>query len=301
MKILITGASGFIGSAVVNTLLEKNINFAVIGRSRPKLVADSQFIQVDLSCHTTTSLTEMIERAECTHLLHLAWYVEPKQFWSAKENMDWVAYSINLFSAFHKAGGRTIVSTGSCAEYTNSNETLHETESDASPNTLYGTAKLSLKNVASAWAREHGVDFRWARIFFAYGPGMPKAKLLPSLMRSLEGTEPLFSVNASDRRDFVYIDDIAQAILCLLTSPQNGTFNICSQQGHSVFEILDVLRDLTGYNVEPIKRIANKSASNTPIVGSNKHLKAIGWQPHYDLVSGLSEMITAHNITAAGI
>lgn len=87
----------------------------------------------------------------------------------------------------------------------------------------------------------------------------------------------------------------------LLASPKNGTFNVCSQQGHSVFEILDVLRELTGYNVEPIKTIANKSTSNTPIIGSNSHLKEIGWQPHYDLVSGLSEMITAHNITAAGI
>lgn len=301
MKILITGASGFIGSAVVKTLLEQNINFTAIGRSRPKHVDDSKFMQVDLTCHTITSLTEIIERAECTHLLHLAWYVEPSKFWSAQENMDWVAYSITLFSAFHKAGGRTIVSTGSCAEYTDSNETLYETESDASPNTLYGTAKLSLKNVASAWALEHSVDFRWARIFFAYGPGMPNAKLIPSLIRSLNGTEPLFSVNASDRRDFIYIDDIAKAILCLLASPKNGTFNVCSQQGHSVFEILDVLRELTGYNVEPIKMIANKSTSNTPIIGSNSHLKEIGWQPHYDLVSGLSEMITAHNITAAGI
>ncbi|MBR9896579.1 MAG: NAD(P)-dependent oxidoreductase [Gammaproteobacteria bacterium] len=301
MKILITGASGFIGSAVVKTLLEQNINFTAIGRSRPKHVDDSQFMPVDLTCHTITSLTEIIERAECTHLLHLAWYVEPSKFWSAQENMDWVAYSITLFSAFHKAGGRTIVSTGSCAEYTNSNEILYETESDASPNTLYGTAKLSLKNVASAWALEHSVDFRWARIFFAYGPGMPNTKLIPSLIRSLNGTEPLFSVNASDRRDFIYIDDIAKAILCLLASPKNGTFNVCSQQGHSVFEILDVLRELTGYNVEPIKTIANKSTSNTPIIGSNSHLKEIGWQPHYDLVSGLSEMITAHNITAAGI
>ncbi|GFD88110.1 CDP-4-dehydro-6-deoxy-D-gulose 4-reductase [Tenacibaculum sp. KUL152] len=301
MKILITGASGFIGRAVVKTLLEKGIDFATIGRSRPKYVADSQFIQMDLSRHTITSLAEMIERAECTHLLHLAWYVEPKQFWSAQENMDWVAHSITLFRAFHKAGGRTIVSSGSCAEYTNSNETLNESKSDASPNTLYGAAKLSLKNVASAWALEHNVNFRWARIFFAYGPGMPDAKLIPSLINSLDGKEPLFSVNASDRRDFVYIDDIVQAILCLLTSSKNGTFNVCSQQGHSVFEILDVLQELTGCNVEPIKRIANKSASNTPIVGSNKYLKEIGWQPQYDLVSGLSEMITAHNITAAGI
>lgn len=301
MKLLITGASGFIGSAVIKKLVEQNINFTVIGRSRPKLVAESKFVSVDLSRHTVTSLVEIIERAECTHLLHLAWYVEPNQFWSAHENMDWVAYSITLFRAFHKAGGRTIVSTGSCAEYTNSNETLYETDSDASPNTLYGAAKLSLKNVASAWALEHSVDFRWARIFFAYGPGMPNAKLIPSLIRSLDGIEPLFTVNATDRRDFVYIDDIVQAILCLLTSPKNGTFNVCDQQGYSVFEILDVLQELTGWNAEPIKAIANKNRSNTPIIGSNRHLKEIGWQPHYDLVSGLSEMITAHNTTAVGI
>lgn len=301
MKVLVTGASGFIGGAVLKKLNEQNIPFVAIGRTCPKAVAENNFITVDLSSHTFASLSNVLKSIGCTHLLHLAWYVEPNHFWEAPENIDWVARSITLFRAFHAAGGNTIVSTGSCAEYASSRDILSEAYIETSPNTLYGTAKLSLKNIARSWAKKHDVDFRWARIFFAYGPGMPNTKLIPSLMRCLEGTQPIFSVNALDRRDFVYIDDIAQAMLCLLTTSRNGVFNVCNEKGHSVFDILNMLQELTGFDAAAIKAVANINTSNFPIVGRNGLLKETGWQPEYDLASGLNQMVTAHKSPAAGI
>lgn len=301
MKVLMTGASGFIGNAVIEMLNEQCISFVAIGRTCPDSVAEKNFIPVDLSKQTIASLTHVLEKTGCTHLLHLAWFVEPNHFWESPENIDWVAYSLTLFRAFHAAGGSVIVSSGSCAEYTSSKEVLSESFDKEPPSSLYGTAKLSLRNIAASWAEKHNIDFRWARIFFAYGPSMPEAKLIPSLIRCLHYSEPVFSVNASDKRDFIYIDDIATAMLCLLQTTRNGTFNVCNETAYSVFDILDELHALTGFDVTEIKNIANKHTLNLPIVGRNECLKEIGWQSQYDLTSGLQQMVTAYKSPAAGI
>jgi len=301
MKVLVTGASGFIGKAVLKELNNQRISFVAIGRSCPEGVAEKNFISVDLSKQTIASLTQVLEKAECTHLLHLAWFVEPNQFWESQENIDWVAYSLTLFRAFQASGGNVIVGTGSCAEYGNSKEILSETFDGGTPSSLYGTAKLSLRNIAASWAEKHNINFRWARIFFAYGPGMPNSKLIPSLIRCLVCSAPVFSVNALDKRDFIYIDDIARAILCLLKTTRNGTFNVCNESAHSVFDILDSLQALTGFDATAIKNIANKHTLNLPIVGRNESLKEIGWQSNYDLTSGLQQMVTANRLPAAGI
>lgn len=301
MKVLVTGASGFIGTSVIKALNEQEISYLVIGRNCPKFVDEADFLSIDLSTQTVGSLSEVLDSKGCTHLLHLAWYVDPVQFWDGQENLDWIAFSITLFRAFHIAGGKTIVCAGSCAEYSESQDILSERSSHVNPKQLYGMAKLSLKNATEVWAHKHNINFRWARVFFAYGADMPDVKLIPSLLNVLEGKQPVFTVNAHDRRDFIYIDDVAQAMLCLLSTTRNGTFNVCSEKSHSVFEILDILRELTGRDVELIKTMANETAQNKPIIGSNIRLKEIGWQPKYDLVSGLSEILTARPIAAAGI
>ena len=114
MKVLITGASGFIGSYVLKCLESSNINAVVVGRTRPAGYL-GDFIKTDLL--EISDFNNLISNANASHLIHLAWYAEHGSYWTSSLNLRWVESTIKLAEAFCLAGGQHIVAAGTCAEY----------------------------------------------------------------------------------------------------------------------------------------------------------------------------------------
>ena len=114
-KILLTGASGFLGRHILCRLQNLGHDVVVVGRSRPTQGFDGDWRAVDLL--DTPNLQAALRGLGASHLLHLAWYTEHGRYWSSSENLRWVDASLRLLQAFAAQGGRHALLAGSCAEY----------------------------------------------------------------------------------------------------------------------------------------------------------------------------------------
>src|SRR6266849_3237907 len=136
-RVLVTGASGFVGRQAVPLLVARGHEVIAVGRpdaetAPPKGV---RFVTCDLL--REGSAAELIDTHRPSHLLHLAWNVTPGRFWTDPDNLDWVSTSLRLFRAFAEQGGERFVGIGSCAEYDWSHDFLSENETPLRPQTLY--------------------------------------------------------------------------------------------------------------------------------------------------------------------
>ncbi len=274
-RVLLTGASGFLGKHILNLLIKDKIDVVVVGRSCPPGFSGS-FIKADL---LISDLNQLISQAKATHLLHMAWYTEHGQYWSSPLNFRWVEASLKLVEAFCLAGGSKVVMAGTCAEYDWSVGYCREENSPLVPSTLYGTAKDATRRLVKAVCNANNIDFAWGRIFFPYGSGEDERRLIPSLVKVFKGQITPFGVNANAYRDFLHAEDVARAFLQLLLTNVTGIYNISSGEPTKISDLVVRLAEI--FNADPDKVLNLGSARlGEPkiLVGDNQKLKEIGWQ-----------------------
>lgn len=283
MKVLLTGATGFIGQHVLKCLTREKIPVVALGRQLPP---DVDCIQADLLA--TSDFTALVEKAGATHLLHLAWYAEHGSYWTSALNLRWVEASVRLVEAFCQRGGRQVVVSGTCAEYDWSHGYCREDITPVNPSTLYGIAKDATRRLVTAICSSHGANCTWGRVFIPYGPGEASARLVPSLIDMFLGKRDVFGINAQAYRDFLYVSDVAEAFLTLLRVENAGIFNICS--GHPVqlaAMALEIASQLNGDPLAVLDLSLERQDEPALLVGENKKLKALGWQTKVALPSGI--------------
>ncbi|MFC1512830.1 NAD-dependent epimerase/dehydratase family protein [Thermodesulfobacteriota bacterium] len=284
MKVLVTGARGFLGRYVVDQLVQNRINTVAVGRYLPENISSTDFIQLDLIGQV--NFQELVDRAEATHLLHLAWYAEHGKFWTSPLNLRWTEATVRLTEAFCLAGGKKVVTAGTCAEYDWSYGYCREDNTPLNPSTLYGTAKDAARRLTIAVCAQHHVPCAWGRIFLPYGQGEDSRRLIPSLMEVFQGKRPAFGVNATAYRDFLHAEDLAQAFVRLLQSEAEGAYNLCSGQPTQIAEIVRLIASSFNAEAENVLNLsAERPGEPTLLVGDNHKLKALGWQQNNSLAS----------------
>lgn len=292
-RVLLTGATGFVGRHCLPALLSRGFEVhAVSSQSEPEGNAGVHWHKADLL--KPTEVWELARRVEATHLLHLAWYAVPGKFWTSTENVRWVQASLELMQAFHHAGGSRLVMTGSCAEYDWSYEGyFDETRTPLVPRSLYGVSKHALRMVVESYCRGQGVSAAWGRIFFLYGVHEPEGKLVASVIRSLLRGEPARCSHGRQVRDFLYVEDVASALVALLDSDVTGAVNIASGEPVTLSSIIQGIAERLG-RPDLVRLGAIDAPPNEPplIVGSNARLeREVGFKPRYNLQQGIDASI----------
>lgn len=286
-SVLVTGASGFIGRPVLKYLQSQNFQVHAAHRNAADYPDDVTVHLVDLL--QQAEVERLLEAVRPTHLLHLAWDVLPGQFWSARNNLDWVAASLHLYRAFARNGGGRVVFTGTCAEYDWSSDWLDEEATPRRPASLYGVAKNALFELIAA-AGEPNVSFAWARLFFLYGPGEPRGRLVPEVMTSIQQSVEVPCSPGWQERDFLYVDDAARALATIVASDYRGAVNIASGDCRPVRQLVEKIGALTG-RPELIRLGARPAPENEPprLAASVSILRGLGFTPRHDLDEGLKE------------
>jgi nucleoside-diphosphate-sugar epimerase len=287
-RVLVTGASGFIGREAPALLAAAGYEVHSLGRG-DAAVGGAAHHRADLLADDVAPLVREIAPS---HLLHLAWYAEPGLFWNAPENLDWVAASLRLVRAFAAAGGSRAVLAGSCAEYDWSFPLLDERTTRIAPATLYGEAKAGLHRLLEQAAPGLGLSLAWGRIFFPYGPFEKGGRLLGGLFDGIaRGEEVRFSAGLQ-RRDFIHAEDAAAAFVALLDSAVEGPVNIASGETVAVADLVTRAARIAGG--EALVRLgALPMQPGEPMVmaaATGRLRDEVGFIARHSLATGLEDM-----------
>lgn len=286
-RLLLTGATGFVGRHAMAPLLAAGHEVhAVTTRQEPGDGDGVAWHRADL-----LSSADVVAEVAPETLLHLAWYVEPGRFWTAPENVRWVEASLALLRAFADSGGRRAVMAGTCAEYDWDavGERCDEHRTPLRPATLYGAAKHALHGVAARYAEQAGFELAWGRIFFVYGPGEPDGRLIPSVGRALLAGEPVPTTRGDQLRDFMHVQDVADAFVALVDSEATGAVNVASGEAVTVRQVVDTLAELAGRPDLPRPGALPDREGDPPrLVADVSRLRdEVGFAPRIGLRAGL--------------
>lgn len=238
-RLLLTGATGFVGSQI-HAHLPAGFEVHCVSRDE-RTTPGAIWHPADL--RDAATCRQLVEDVRPTHLVHAAWNTTHGQFWDAFDNEAWLDASRSLFAAFAETGGRRIVACGSCAEYAGSHDAaLAENEDRGTPMTLYGRSKLSLLQDL----RRQSVAFAWVRIFNAYGPGENARRLVPSIVLSLLRGEVAQCSSGRQRRDFIDVRELGRAIALLVSAEVQGVINLGQGEETSVGRVALRLGELVG-------------------------------------------------------
>jgi nucleoside-diphosphate-sugar epimerase len=234
-------------------------------------------------------VSNLIAEVRPNYLLHLAWDVEPGKYLSSVENLRWTEASLTLLRAFAEQGGRRAVMAGTCAEYDSRFGYCVEDLTPVSPVTLYGACKNALREVGQRFAAETGVSALWVRLFYIYGPDEAPGRLVPSIIAGLMQKTAVPCTRGDQIRDYLHVQDAAEALAALVDCQLEGVVNLASGQPIAIREVIRYLAHIIG-GEELLQWGAVQVSPHDPLllVADVKRLtRATGWRPCMGLETGL--------------
>lgn len=216
-KVIVTGANGFVGSALVKELIKQNVEVIALdleGHSNNLPESDLvKFIPFELS--ESKELLNLIEDREFDVFYHFAWVgsAGPKRA-DTQLQLNNAQWCIDCLRVAKELGCKKFVSAGSIMEH----ETIsaaYKQENKPGLGYIYGSGKLVAHTMCMSVAAEIGIDLVWAKITNAYGVGELSPRFINTTLRKIIKDEPLQFTSGTQNYDFVYIDDIAKAFYLL--------------------------------------------------------------------------------------
>lgn len=251
MRILVTGASGFIGSSLIPSLLSRKHEVFILVRSVKKMKRFDWYPKVKTINKDLKSLTkDDLEGINPDIIYHLAWsnlpnYEDPIHI---EKNLPEQLFFLRLVA---ECNIKKIIIAGSCLEYGLQNGLLNE-ENSLQPSTFYGLAKISVLSMANHLKNKFRFDFVWYRIFYVYGENQNQSSLYPSLINAIKSEESVFKMSHGNQmRDFIHIDDVIKYLLIPLHDYTiSGIYNISSGKGIRVKDFVEKIVHLHGSQIK---------------------------------------------------
>ncbi|REL24183.1 NAD(P)-dependent oxidoreductase [Rhodohalobacter sp. SW132] len=292
-KVLVTGATGFIGRHTLKKLCDRFDHVYAVYRNESLAVANDNLTWHEADLLSDEETCALFEECAPTHLLHLAWYAEHGKYGHSEKNIDWLTSSLHLIREFRKNGGKRVICAGTCFEYNLDHGTLSETDTPLEPELIYGESKKSLYNMLSSYSELTGLSSAWGRVFYLYGPHENPGRLVSSVIRSLILNQPAKSSAGEQKKDFLHVYDVADAFVELLSSNLTGAVNIGSGNAIAVKDIVIKIGAFTGKeHLVELGALPTRQNERQLIQADTQRLThELNWHPGYTLDEGLKQTI----------
>jgi nucleoside-diphosphate-sugar epimerase len=295
-KILITGATGFVGARVTRLLVEQGRDVAVLMRSESNSHRIADLMDQCTVLHGDMSSLENLRSPLCSFapqaVLHLAWEGVKGADRNSPIQMRNVSSSIDLYRLTEELGCKHFIGLGSQAEYGPLQGKISES-GPARPTTVYGSAKLATGLLLERAAAASDRPFAWLRLFSSYGPDDDPSWLIPYMIRRLLAGEKPSLTQAEQMWDYLHVDDVAAGIVAALDADARGFFNLGSGQSRPLRTVIELIRDLIdpslplGFGEVPYRpdQVMHLEADITSLSSAS------GWRPQISLEDGLSDLV----------
>lgn len=303
-RVLVTGATGFIGSHVTRSLLGHGYEVAILLRASSSLarLADvaGRLTQIHGELGQLDRAADQIHRFRPETVVHLAW-----EGVAGSRSDEAVQFSVNVpgtWDLVRIAGGagcRSWIGLGSQAEYPAVPGILTE-DTPPNPDGPYGLAKYMCLVTAQHLCGSYGMRLVWLRLFAAYGPDEDPRWFIPSTIETLlRRRRPALS-QGDQLVDYLYVEDLAEAVTATVVSSCHGVYNLASGESFSVREIAGTIRDLIDPSL-PLgfaERSAGAESIRSVRADISKLIAATGWRPRTSLREGLARTVSWHKAHA---
>lgn len=301
MNYLVTGAAGFIGSAIAGRLIAEGNTCTTIDNlftgSRDNVPKGCRFIEGDVS---DSEIIDTLKAEMFDAIIHIAGQS------SGEVSFENPVYDLNtnakstllLLQLAKETGVKNFVFASSMAVYGEHEEELVDESSLTLPKSFYAVGKLASENYMRIFSA-FGIQCTVLRFFNVYGIGQNMANLKQGMfsiyLAQALNNHHIIVKGANDRfRDFVYIDDVVRAVLLSANRSAGNAFevfNVCCRQKHTVEELVKTIQDKLPYPVT-VEYVAGTPGDQHGIYGDyTKIHKVLGWTPETDFDSGTSRMI----------
>jgi nucleoside-diphosphate-sugar epimerase len=284
MRILLTGATGFIGAHVAAALVERGAEVhgvALPGSSRERLAAiGSQMEMHEGDLADPAWAVETVRSIAPDTAIHLAWFAEPSKYLrSVPENLASLQGTMNLLAAIADAGQcDRVVVAGTCLENV-----------DTTRPTIYAAAKAAQHDLALGLA-ERSISAACAHIHYLYGPMEDERRVVPAVTRSLLAGRPIDVSSGRQARDYLHVADVAEALCRIAESDLAARVDVCTGEPVTLRDVFDEIGRATGrVDLLRIGALPDSDSAGWPATGDPTALRTTGWRPQYDLRSGIQQ------------
>ena len=294
MRALVFGGSGTVGANLVRRLISEGWHVAVAARHASRairLAGLEQIEKLNVDCRDPDAVSTAVEMEEPEVIFHLASSRFSATTITVQEHLATNTMgTLNVLEAARRGAVRRVVLTGSSAEYGAGDRFLES--QPAQPATVYGATKLCGSILGETFTRGFGLSVINLRLFTPFGPWEGARRLIPSVILSALNEQTVKIGNKTPERDFVFLEDVADALLIAATHDAVGTVNIASGSGRSVGSVAKTILELMHSQV---------TIESNGVVRPNEILKmsgdirsaqhVLGWRPRHNFRAGLEKSI----------
>ncbi len=291
MRVLVTGASGFIGLPLLDKLSKDGHDVLAISRSKIiNLPCNVSWIESDISQHKTYK--DYLRQFSPEVIVHLAWQDIPD--YSIEKSISNLYNSINIISFVLGLGCcEKVIVSGSCFELNQlQGECLEVTKGESKDHFTW--AKHSLYSWLEMMCKQLGMDLLWMRIFYVYGPRQRPETLIPSIITSLKSGQLPSLKTPKNANDFVYIDDVVDAFSkAVLVDSNSMIYNIGSGISTPVLDICRIAENIVLGTDMLTKEMEDSSKDVTCDVdfwaNYTNSKKYLSWKPNTSIEDGINK------------
>ena len=296
MRVLITGGAGFLGSSLANRLGAEGYTVLVLDdltagdprRLEPRILLTRGDVK------DVPRLWTLLQGVDCVYHLAARVRVPESVYYPSEYNDVNVGGTVAVMEAMRDTGVRRVVFASSGALY---GEQAHQPIQEGqppNPNSPYGVSKIAAEHYVSTLGTLYNIETVSLRIFNAYGPGqeLPPSypPIIPQLLKQAQtgGSLVIFG-DGSQTRDFVFVDDVVEALLLAATATNvnRAVINVGSGQETSVNDLVTFVTRVTGKRVHVLHNQAQSGGVSRLVADLTIARTLLGWTPSTDLAQGL--------------